>query len=365
MRRLARPLVLVFALAGAARAAATSIRGVVLVDLAGLSPSQAEALAREAPRALVFEQAVSQGASILPSAASLMSSQYLQTHGVSSADGSLSTGSFTLAQALEKGGFATGAFVAGPALKPALGFSRGFSVYDFRAEASSGALRGALDAALLWLDARRTSRFFLFIHAERPAGESLDAFRVLRRSLEEKGLDKNTIVVLTASTGPDGKLLSDASIHVPLLVWRPGGTAARVRPVVRLVDLAPALLDWTGLQPPESFQGASLAPLAEGKPAAPRYGFSAAGTDASRPTTFSIRADGWHLVYDKARGESQLYDLKGDPAETKDAQDQHPEVSLDLTQRLMRHLRETRSSGGRREQLSPELLNELREKGYW
>ena len=63
-------------------AAASPVRRcIALIDAPGMTSFQAEALGREAPGALVFEQAVSQGSAV-PSGASLLTSQYLQTHGM-------------------------------------------------------------------------------------------------------------------------------------------------------------------------------------------------------------------------------------------------------------------------------------------
>ena len=71
------------------------------------------------------------------------------------------------------------------------------------------------------------------------------------------------------------------------------------------------------------------------------------------------------MVYERAKNEFRLYDLKADPGMTADAQERRPDVALDLTQKLMRHLRETRPAGGQGGQMSPELRDELRRKGYW
>jgi hypothetical protein len=71
------------------------------------------------------------------------------------------------------------------------------------------------------------------------------------------------------------------------------------------------------------------------------------------------------MLYDQAEGEARLYDFQDDPGMRKDLSEREPEVVLDLTQRLMRHIRETRSSSRKGEGLSPELLRQMREKGYW
>ncbi|MCX5796094.1 MAG: sulfatase-like hydrolase/transferase [Elusimicrobia bacterium] len=359
----ARSLPLLLALLAAfspLRAAAPAApRGIVLLDLVGL-PAEQSALEREAPGAVVFAQAVAQGGAAAPSAASLLASQYVQNHGLVAPGDHISTAAATMAEALGRAGYATAGFAADAGLDLQAGLARGFAVAGFQAESSSTAFRQARDGALRWLAAQR-GPFFLYLHGARPAPESLEAVRALRQAAPA-----GSWLILTAGVGPGGgPELGERSVHVPLLIWSPGLKPRRVAEVVRLVDLGPALLEWAKAAVPDSFQGASLAPLAEGGSAAPRYGFSASGTQPGKPTLFSIRDGGWQMIYDKASGEARLFDLKADPDMKTDLSESRPDIGLDLTQRLMRHLRETKSSGRRGEQLSPELLRQMREKGYW
>ncbi|MDD5628407.1 MAG: hypothetical protein PHU21_05050 [Elusimicrobia bacterium] len=352
-------LLLLPAAAPSLRAAPPAPRGVVLLDLVGL-PAEQSALEREAPGAVAFAQAVSQGGAAAPGAASLLASQYVQNHGLVAPGDRISTEAVTLAEAFSRAGFAAAGFAADDGLDARTGLARGFAPADFRADSSSAVFRQALDGALRWL-AEQRGPFFLYLHGARPEPESLEAFRALRRALPG-----GSVLVLTAGTGPGGgPQLGERSVHVPLLIWGPRLKPRRVAAVVRLVDLGPALLEWAEVPVPDSFQGASLAPLAEGGAAAPRYGCSASGTQPGRPTLFSIRDAGWQMIYDKADGTARLFDLKADPGMKADLSESRPDVGLDLTQRLMRHLRETKSSARRGEPLSPELLRQMREKGYW
>lgn len=100
------------------------------------------------------------------------------------------------------------------------------------------------------------------------------AGRVLR-GLQQRGLERNTIVVVTSDHGEDlyeaGSTLGhgtnffggDQSTRVPLLVRAPGLTAGVVNAVTRTVDVAPTLLSMLQ-QPtvPASMQGVDLGPLA-------------------------------------------------------------------------------------------------------
>lgn len=85
--------------------------------------------------------------------------------------------------------------------------------------------------------------------------------------LEENGVYKNTLVVVTSDNGmpfPRGKALNyEAGTHMPLAVsWPaavPGGRT--VDDLVSLVDLAPTYLEAAGVARPENFRGRSLLPL--------------------------------------------------------------------------------------------------------
>ena len=95
----------------------------------------------------------------------------------------------------------------------------------------------------------------------------------LLQELQRRGLDKDTVVVITSDHGEafdehgflqHGNALYREVIHVPLIVWAPGYVPAGVR-IARPVSttaLAATLLDLVGdAQPPASFSVSSLAAL--------------------------------------------------------------------------------------------------------
>jgi arylsulfatase A-like enzyme len=94
----------------------------------------------------------------------------------------------------------------------------------------------------------------------------------LMATLEEQGLAENTIVVYTADHGCHFRTRNleykrschDSSLRVPYVLWGPGFNRRQVVPEpVGLVDLAPTLLEATGVPVPDSMQGRSLMPLVE------------------------------------------------------------------------------------------------------
>jgi len=87
--------------------------------------------------------------------------------------------------------------------------------------------------------------------------------------LADRGRLDETLLVVTADHGEEffdhggfehGHTLYDELLHVPLLVRPPGGAAKprRVEGVVRLLDLAPTILELMGLPQPAEMTGRSL-----------------------------------------------------------------------------------------------------------
>tara|TARA_B100000963_G_C22619465_1_gene669139 strand:+ start:689 stop:2284 length:1596 start_codon:yes stop_codon:yes gene_type:complete len=94
--------------------------------------------------------------------------------------------------------------------------------------------------------------------------------RVLRK-LEETGLDKNTVVVITSDHGYhlgehghwQKETLFQNSTHVPLMIYAPKSSqkGSFNDSFVELIDIYPTLMDLTGIVPPPFLAGQSLAPL--------------------------------------------------------------------------------------------------------
>jgi arylsulfatase A-like enzyme len=91
--------------------------------------------------------------------------------------------------------------------------------------------------------------------------------------LQARGLDENTIVIITTDHGEDlydpGSTLGhgtnffggDQSTHIPFLMRAPGLAPGHVDALTRSVDVAPTLLSMLGRPVPPSMQGTSLLPL--------------------------------------------------------------------------------------------------------
>ena len=163
--------------------------------------------------------------------------------------------------------------------------------------------------------------------------------------IEASGLADRTIVVLTSdhgeSLGEQGRAthyhLHEENLKVPLVVALPGVEphARTIESQVRLIDIAPTILQTLGLDHAQTMDGVSLAPLIEGgePPAATRRAWSYV------PNTnwgLSLRVDNRlkYMFFDSpwtsARGVERLYDLSADPEELVDLAPGKPEETRAL-----------------------------------
>ncbi|GIV00653.1 MAG: hypothetical protein KatS3mg014_2268 [Actinomycetota bacterium] len=149
-----------------------------------------------------------------------------------------------------------------------------------------------------------------------------EAVRRVIEALRERGELEETVVVFTSDNGLsfgehrwDRKSCPyEECIRVPLLVRVPG-LAHRVEPaLVSAVDLAPTILDLTGVRPTGPLDGASLAPLLRGGPPPRQEVYLEFGGDPRVPAWRALRTPRWMYV-ELATGERELYDLRADPFE--------------------------------------------------
>lgn len=143
-------------------------------------------------------------------------------------------------------------------------------------------------------------------------------------ALEAKGIMDDTVVVFLSDhgelLGDHGMLLKstdaypilyDNCLHVPLIFRVPGAPAGQVvESAVELVDLAPTILEATGLEMAPEFQGFSLLDALHGGDAPTReWVFCETGA------VKMLRGGGYKLVYYPGQTYGELYDLNSDPHE--------------------------------------------------
>lgn len=282
-----------------------------------------------------------------------------------------------LAEILHDGGFRTAAFVSALVLQRRFGLDQGFDLYDDSVHrihteipvfVSERPANETTDAALAWLDGLDGRRnFFAWVHyydahaeyvppppydrlfADSPYdGEIafMDAeLGRLIQGLRAQGRWENTLLVVASDHGEGlkdhgetshGILLYDSTVRVALLVSHPsarasgeGGRRWRGRVVedpVRLVDIAPTILELAGAPAPETMEGASLVPLVTGEGAAPTGSVYAdafpSWEDYGWARLFTLRDRQWKYLHG---AREELYDLENDPRELHDLAAAEPE----------------------------------------
>lgn len=378
-------------------------------------------------RAVVFEDAQASTSWTLPSLASAMTGVYPSTHRCFSFRSRLDDSYATLAELLRAAGWTTGGIVSHVFLGERYGLHQGFDDYDQElvkadAEASHEQISSERisDKALAWLAARAAAPtdepWFLFAHYFDPHGvynahpgvseafgteEDLDLYdgeiaftdRHLARllsGLEEHGFAENTVVVFVADHGEEfgdhglakhGKTLHQEVLRVPLAIAVPGTAPRRVSQTVRVVDLAPTLLELLRVPPPPlALAGRSLVPLLDGDSLEPRGALAELRLRAEYQADAYV-TERWKLIVDrnpehvevrpgmKLTPAFRLYDRASDPHEQHDVAAEHPEVVEELREALKLEVRAARELGAtyreaREIEHTPEELDELRKLGY-
>jgi arylsulfatase A-like enzyme len=150
----------------------------------------------------------------------------------------------------------------------------------------------------------------------------------IRQQLKEKGIDKNTIIILMGDNGYflgerqlAGKwLLYDNSVRVPLIVFDPREKKQKDSDALALnIDVPATILDLAGIARPQGWQGKSLMPIAGNKT-----------KDFERDTVLiehiwefenippseGVRTQDWkYFRYVNDKSIEELYNLKEDPQE--------------------------------------------------
>ena len=147
--------------------------------------------------------------------------------------------------------------------------------------------------------------------------------------LQEKGLDKNTLVVYTSDQGFymgehgwfDKRFMYEESFRTPLLMRLPGGAKGRVDELVQNIDYAPTFLELAGVEVPQDIQGVSLLPLLKGKKEikgrdALYYHFFEYPAEHMVKRHNGVRTDRYKLIHFYNDIDAwELYDLANDPSE--------------------------------------------------
>lgn len=322
----------------------------------------------------------------------------------------------TLAEALHKEGYATGAVVNNPVLKPRFGLKRGFHFYDYQGSSNRQCRRAdkTVDAALSWA-AKQKGRFFLTLHifdphltydpppsvagrftAELKSSLSLPikAPKRVRRRVDQLSADdrrfiiaaydeeiafvdqevsrllatlfaqkQDLFVILTSDHGEEffdhggfehGHTHYQELLRVPLLMWGPGVAPGRVKEAVSLIDIAPTILDALGAEADlGDALGRSFWSLARGEPQTSSRALVAETMLYGEQIRSLLE---WPLkVIDAGDDDGlKLFDLERDPMEERDLAAPRAKDA----KRLSARLRELVRAGSAASQAKTMLLDE-------
>lgn len=208
--------------------------------------------------------------------------------------------------------------------------------------------------------------------------------------LRDAGLLRRTLVVITADHGEafgetgyftHGPKLDEAAMRVPLVIRLPDDFRGAKRgqvidDLVRVVDIAPTVLDALAIEPPKALDGVSLLPALTGGTLPPLWAYaetekSFVGVDPDAHIegiagkVRMVRDQNWKLLLvPKPDGpEYRLYDLRQDPRETTNLYSRHPEQAAELLERLQRIL-EADIDRRNEPQLTDSQKEHLRALGY-
>lgn len=317
-------------------------------------------ITRFASSAVRFENAQTPVPLTLPAHASILSGLLPLHHGLrNNGAGTFPNDRETLATALSKNGYRTGAFIGAFVLDHRFGLDRGFDTYDdeiprdANADASLEAARRAdavVDRAIAWLDASSEQPSFAWVHlwdahapytppAPHPQtydGEVAYVDQQLGRLLD--AIDaKNTIVIIAGDHGEGlgehgesthGLLLYQSTLHVPMLIAAPEVKPRVVLEPVGTVDIAPTVAALLNI---EFAKGDGRNVLAESLAPADLY------AETQYPLTF-----GWSDLYSLRNGSTkvigtpspELYKLDRDPREATNVISEERRAARDLFTRL-------------------------------
>lgn len=354
-----------------------------------------------------FANAYAQVPLTLPSHCSIMTGTYPLAHGVHN-NGAyvLPEGAITLAQVLKDRGLKTAAFVASFSVDSRFGLDKGFEVYDdnfqegtpFKAVNAERKAEQVLAVFSPWFDKVKDEQFFCWLHffdphlpysppspyREQFADNLYDGeicymdfiIGQVMRKLLDRGLLGKTLIVVAGDHGEGfgekgesghGVFLYDNVLRVPLMFYAEGHLPSLkvVEPRVRLIDVMPTVLDLMGIPVPAPVQGRSLLPYVQRK--------EKADLDSYLETFYPKENFGWAPLVGFLSGvwkyirapREELYDLKADPGEMRNAIASAARPAADLKRKLDDTLRAAVVPGvSAKQALTADEQAKLRSLGY-
>jgi choline-sulfatase len=312
-----------------------------------------------------------------------------------------------LAEAFQKQGYKTAAFVASFVINSQSGLNRGFDVYEDQFDLENQPTQFALNLEkrggevyeefASWFNQNKRKSYFAWVHLYDPHfpyeppkpylqrfqnhpydGEVAYSDEVISRIV--KLIDSNTLLILTSdhgeSLGDHGEgahsyYIYDATLHVPMIFHWPQKlpSGKKINMQARLIDLYPTILDLLQIPIPKPVTGISLKPwlMNPEKEDPLHYSYCETLTPWLHfgwSPLQGVRAGGWKYI-DAPR--SELYQLTVDPGELKNTIQKEGAKAKQLKQWLIdsKALGVTvNSAANATQELDPEMLEKLASLGY-
>ena len=166
---------------------------------------------------------------------------------------------------------------------------------------------------------------------DRQLGRLFDALR-------ERGLDRDTFVVVTGDHGQafgaphkgyyHSGYVYQEDVQVPMVLWSPAlfERAAVSDAVGSQIDLSPMILDLLGISSPAGWQGRSPMDSSHARRA---YFFG-----IRNDYIYGVREGAFKYIFNASQGRGELFDLANDPDEQANLAASHPELCKTLRERL-------------------------------
>lgn len=319
-----------------------------------------------AAQGVFFPEAVTAADTTASSHASLFTSVYPPTHGVSRLAKRFYIAQPTLAEVMQQHGYRTAGAVSVEYLSSFFGLSKGFTDYFNASEFDTlfhQAMRWNLTSRIAfslrrrlfsldhywrsgeetnqkllpWLETYSDQPFMVWIHyfdaheyESQSEYESNLKFadsqiKELSNVLDQQGIADETLLVITSDhgeafgehmyTGHKAAGLYDESILVPLILYWPAELSSqRVDYQIRTLDIAPTIVQMSNLDIPSEWLGVSLAPLIMGKESEHRDAVCYSYPTSSG--TRCIRTGKWKYIHYDDQVDA-LLNLRDDPDERR------------------------------------------------
>jgi arylsulfatase A-like enzyme len=394
------------------------------------------AVDRLAGQSYRFERVISQAPYTVSSHMSIFTSLYPSFHKVNKVrEDRLDSKILTLGEILYNSGYRTWAVTGGGQVSSSYGFSEGFESYlEFTSPEEDVRIKVA--ETIEFMDENRESPVFIFFHTYKPhppyrplppydtmfdpeykgnikgdiptidainkgeitatradidhltalydgdIREMDDQLNELFTYLQQKGADKDTIIIFTSDHGEEfgehglygvhSHTLYQELVYVPLIIHVPrmDPSGVSIPDQVRSIDIYPTILDLAGVKPPTNIQGRSLLSLMKtGKRSSAVEPAFSERIPGDSPWIRSLRTPDYSYMFkeDKKKGTNShlFFDLRRDPTEQNNLGIPDSRLRA-LFNQILFLLEEGKKPGKTRgeQELDPETLEILRTLGY-